>query len=139
MGGLAPAPAAATKDRAGANLQLRISELADRQLEELGVPKRFLPFLDADAAKVRTGRDLYALPGPDLAGSPAPDLFEIDLRYSYSIQDRQQLVPAVDSEVNTRLTVRSGTDGDKLWTKRFDRDAWPLSMRLGKSGHNGWS
>ena len=137
MGALAPAGAAETQDRPGPNPQVRISKLADRQLEELGIPKRFLPFLDPDAAKVRTGRELFGEPTSDLAGSPAPEVFEVDLRYSYSIQDRQQAIPAVDSEIDTRVTVRSGPNGAKLWSKRFDRDAWPIAMKLGKSGRTG--
>lgn len=117
-------------------LELRVEALAKRQLEELGIPQDFFPFL-RDDARVRTGRQIYGDPAPDIAGSRQPEILETDLRYRYSIAEGQQTLPSVESEVDTRIVVRDGSNGKKLWAKRYDRDAYPFSMRVGNKGRDG--
>jgi hypothetical protein len=114
----------------------KIRALAERQLEELGIPKTFLPFLEGP--EVSSGRFLFGAPAPDLDGDGSPEVLETDARYSYRVNEGpQQALPSVDSETDTRVVVRKGTNGKKLWTKRFDTDAWPISMRLGADGRPG--
>ena len=133
-------PASATDETpeptAAETLDLRVKALAERQLKELGIPKDFFPFL-RDDAKVRTGRQVYGDPAPDITGSSAPEILETDLRYRYSIGEGRQTLPSVESEVDTRIVVRDGANGRKLWAKRYDRDAYPFSMRVGKKGRHG--
>lgn len=117
-------------------LEIRIAALAERQREELGIPDRFLPFL-RDDAKVNTGRQLWGTAAPNLSGSSAPEILETDLRYRYSVAENQQILPTVESEVNTRITVRDGATGRKLWSKRYPRDAYPFAMRVGDKGRWG--
>lgn len=114
----------------------RIEALAQRQLEELGIPKEFFPFL-RDDAKVRTGRFMFGEPSPDLNGDRAPEVIESDMRYSYELGETQSTLPTVESDVDTRIVARKGTNGKKLWAKRYDRDAYPLPMRLGSKGRHG--
>ncbi len=137
-----PAEAMISLDLRGASDvdDIRIRALAQRQLDELGIPREFLPFLRDDAnndAKVRTGRELWGEPGPDLAGSSSRDVIETDLRYSYEVDGGQQPLGFAEADIDTRITVRTGTNGKKLWTKRYDRDAWPISMRVGPDGRAG--
>jgi hypothetical protein len=112
-----------------------IEALAARQLQELGIDERFMPFLTGDQ-QVDTGRWLAGLPAPDMNDDSSPEVIELDVRYSYALGDGQGL-PMVNSEVDTRFTVRRGTDGKKVWGKRFDRDAWPMPMRVGEDGRWG--
>lgn len=144
VGGLvatAGVPALGSTARAPAETELdvlfaRMEALANRQLEELGIPEDFFPFL-RDDAKVRTGRDLFGEPSPDLNRDGVSEVIETDLRYSYEVGGNQSALPAVESEVDTRIVVRKGTNGKKLWAKRYDRDAYPFAMRLGSKGRFG--
>ena len=100
------------------------------------MPESFLPFLHDDA-RVRTGRALYAEPAPDLDRNGTPEVLESDMRYRYEIAEGQQALPTVESDVDTRIVVRNGRNGRKLWTKRYDTDAYPFSMRVGHKGQHG--
>lgn len=114
-----------------------VRELARRQLEELDIPQSFLPFLREDA-KVQTGRWLWGEPAPDLNRDSAPEVLETDLRYRYSVDmGPGQVLPTVDSETRTTITVRAGRTGRELWHKRYPRDAWPMAMRVGPKAESG--
>ncbi len=117
-------------------LDATIQELAKRQLDQLGIPEAFLPFL-RDDAKVRTGREMFAIPAPDLNRRSGPELLETDLRYSYAVGEGQQGPLPADFDVDTRIVVRTGATGKKLWAKSYDRDAWPFAMRVGPKGRPG--
>jgi hypothetical protein len=132
-----PAQARDTGEPRKTPAELTIEALAHKQLEELGIPEDFLPFL-RDDAKVRTGRALFGEAAPDLDGDSAPEVLETDLRYSYAArQGVQDSLPTVQSEVDTRIVVRQSTTGKKLWAKRYNRDAWAISMRVGEKGRQG--
>ena len=117
-------------------LDLRIQQLAERQREMLGIPDAFFPFLEDDA-RVRTGRAMWGDAVPDMTRDNSADVIETDLRYRYEIGGRQDPLRTVDAQTNTRITLRSGRSGKKIWKKKFDRDAYPFSMRVGRDGRHG--
>lgn len=131
--GGSPSPPEATRDDA---IAARVAALAERQRRELGLRKEFFPFLRDDAG-VKTGRNMFGDPSPDLTRDGVPEVLETDLRYRYEIGESQGAIALFKSEVETRIVVRRATDGKKMWMKRYDRDAFAFPMRLGPNGRWG--
>lgn len=107
----------------------------ERQIDDLGIPNGFVPFLRSDA-RVDSGRDVSAHAAPDLNGDGTPEVMEVDLRYSYAIAE-DATVPSLEYEAATRVIVRNGKTGRSIWKKRYDDDAWPIATSIGDDGRPG--
>lgn len=113
--------------------RIRVQAL-ERSLTGLGVSQEVVDVL-REAQRVRTGRWLLGEPAGDLNGDGVDDVFESDVRYRITVGDGGS--PAPEDEIKTTITARDGATGKRIWRRKFDTDAWPVSWRVGPQGRAG--